>query len=310
MAKIKAALEGVARALKIQHALRAKAVRRMDARHKEQAKAERQAKAAREKALELRQEAARCLTYGPHEDVPRGTRLLRKAERKERKAERLDAKAKAAEHKAIAFKRVAKRKTQQIHKLRVRGDQLEADLKHWEKTHGPHVGKGGGVAGADSKGEGFIWVNKRIATECATGKRPTFYSMEGSGFNVTHALLKREQPHTGQMPGERSDCSLYGTECCLAAGLPDPNGEHFKAGYTGTALGQHNDWRIVSEAEMRKRGWGIVIYLRWPGDTVGHHWEDYVGEGGDETIGHGSAPIDPGVINLFGNGLYACLIYD
>ena len=43
MAKLKAALEAVARGLKIQHALRSKAVRRMKARHAEQATAERQA---------------------------------------------------------------------------------------------------------------------------------------------------------------------------------------------------------------------------------------------------------------------------
>lgn len=314
LAKLRAGLEAVARAIGIQKALRAKAVRRMRARHKDQEKYERQAKAARESATKLRKEAAKALKYGPDEDQAKGERLIRKAQRKERKAEHLDAKAEKQKREAIAYKGAAKRKTQQIHKLRVRSDQLEADLKHWEATHGPHVGKDGKVAGTTDKGEGFIWVNKRIAAECASGARPTFYAMEGSGYNVTHALLKGSQPHTGQMPGQRSDCSLFGGECCLASRLPDPSDLHYKAGYTGSALQAaldgKNGWKVVSEHEMRKKGWGIVIYLRWPGDTVGHHWEDYVGEGGDMTIGHGSAPIDPGVINLFGDGLYACLIWE
>lgn len=313
-AKLRAGLEAVARAIGVQKALRAKAVRRMRARHKEQEKYERQAEAAKAAAVKLRKAASKLLAFGPDVDQAKGERLIRKAERKEKKAERLDGQAEAAKQKSIAHKRTAKRKTQQIHKLRVRGDQLQADLEQWEATHGPHVGKDGKVAGADSKGEGFIWVNKRIAAECASGERPTFYSMTGSGYNVTHALLRGSQPHTGQMPGERSDCSLFGAETCLASRLPDPNDLEYKAGYTGSALqaalAGKNGWTLVSEKEMRAKGWGIVIYLRWPGDTVGHHWENYVGEGGDMTIGHGSAPIDPGVINLFGDGLYACLIWE
>lgn len=314
MARIRAALEATAHALKVQHALRHQAVRRMGARHHEQDVAERQAKAARVAAAELRKEAKVALAYGPEENQAKGERLIREAKRKEHKAEALDAWAERAKRKAIAEKRVAKRKTQQIHKLRTRADQLEFDLKHWEATHKPHVGKDGKVASADSKGEGFIWVNKRIAVEYASGERPTFYSMDGSGYNVTHALLKRDQPHTGQMPGQRSDCSLFGAETCLASRLPDPSDLNYKAGYTGSALqaalAGKNGWKVVSEKEMRAKGWGIVIYLRWSGDTVGHHWENYVGEGGDETIGHGSAPVDPGVINLFGDGLYTCLIHD
>jgi hypothetical protein len=289
MAKIKAALERVARALKIQHALRARAVRRMTARHKEQVKAEKQASAAAA-------EAERCRARGE----------VAKAHRKDGKAERLDAKADRAKRKAIAYKRVARRKAQQIHKLQVDRKSLEARAA----TMKPHVGKDGRVAGADDRGEAFIFANRYIAARCAATSRPNFYDMYGSGFNVHHALLKGDQPHIGQMSGERSDCSLFGTETCWAAKLPDPNGTGFTSGWTATALGQHNGWRIVSEQEMRKKGWGIVIYLRWNGDREGHHWEDYVGEGGDETIGHGSAPVDPGVIDLFGNGLYACLIHE
>jgi hypothetical protein len=306
MATIKAALEGVARALKLQHALRAKAVRRMTARHKEQEKAERQAAAARAEADRLRKEAHHLNTFGPDENQAKAQSLTAKAKRKDEKALTLDAKAAKAKSKAIVFKQRAKRKTQQIEKLEVRSDQLHKKLEAMT----PHVGKDGRVAGAKNDGEAFIFANRYIASKCASGDRPNFYSMEGPGFNVKHALLKGGQEHIGQLSGERSDCSLYGTEACWASKLPDPNGTDFTGGFTGTGLGQHNGWKIVSEEAMRKKGWGIVIYLRWEGDTEGHHWENYIGEGGTETIGHGSAPVDPGVIDLFGNGLYACLILE
>ena len=56
---------------------------------------------------------------------------------------------------------------------------------------------------------------------------------------------------------------------------------------------------------MRKKGWGYVVY----GGGVGHHVEAYIGPG-DRTAGHGSAPVDFGRINLFGNGDFRCFIYD
>lgn len=287
MAKIKAALEAVARALKIQHALRFKAVRRMRARHHEQAKAERQAE-----------------RIGKEADAARAAGDQAKAERKDRKALRLAAKAEKAKHEAIVWKQRALRKAQQIHRLDVRRETLEKRLAEMK----PHVGKDGKVAGAKSLGEGFIFVNRYIAAKCASGSRPNFYSMVDAGFNVAHALLKRAQKHIGQLLGERSDCSLYGTECCLAARLPDPNGTHWKSGWTMTALEQHNGWHIVSEDVMRKRGWGIVIYLRWPGDREGHHWANYIGEGGIETMAHGAPPVAPSVIDAFGDGLFVCLV--
>lgn len=129
------------------------------------------------------------------------------------------------------------------------------------------------------------------------GKRSSFYN-QGGTWTVDHCL-------TGEAYSMRSDCSQWGTSVCWTAGLPDPNGTDWTWGWTGTMEDQKNGWHFVSEAEMRKRGWGLVIY--GPGD--GHHVEAYVGNGGDLTIGHGSAPIDPGVIDLFGDGDYRCLVY-
>ena len=62
---------------------------------------------------------------------------------------------------------------------------------------------------------------------------------------------------------------------------------------------------------MKRNGFGYVIY----GTGVGFHVEAFVGPGekdhqgsqfADLTIGHGSAPIDPGVIDLLGDGNYRC----
>lgn len=289
MAKLKAALAAVAKSLGIQTALRARATRRMTARHVEQKHAEKQAAAARETADKLREKGHKA-----------------KAERKDAKALRLDAKAVRAKNKAIVWRQRAKVYTQRIHDLNVRQDDLVADLAKWEETHGPHIGKDGKVAGAANPGEAAIFAAKYIAAMCAANKRPNYYSMTGGGFNVTHPLRRGSQRAIGQVPYERSDCSVFVTEVCWAARLPDPNGATYKGGYTGTLVEEHNGWREVSEAVMRRKGWGFVIY----GSGTGHHTEFYVGEGGSMTIGHGSAPVDPGVIDLFGDSSQRCFIYD
>lgn len=287
--KLAQALKDVATKLRLQTIIRDRATSRMKARHAEQKKAERQADAASTTADRLRSAG----------HVP-------KAQRKDAKALRLIAKAEKAKVKAIIWKQKAKAATQAINGLSVTKDELEADLARWQKTHKPHIGKDGKVAGASSKGEAAIFAAKYIATKCAGASRPNYYSMTGGGFNVTHPLLKGDQKAIGQVPYERSDCSLFVTEVCWAADLPDPNGEDWHGGYTGTLVGQHNGWKLVSEATMRKKGWGYIVY----GSGVGHHTEFYVGEGGDDTIGHGSPPVDTGIINLFGDGDYRCYIYE
>ena len=128
---------------------------------------------------------------------------------------------------------------------------------------------------------------------CLTGKRVNFYDQSGS-WNV-------DKVFTGEDYDERSDCSQWLTSVCKAANLPDPNGTNWTGGYTGTQVGGHNGWHQCSESELRAAGFGYVVY----GTGTGFHVEAYVGPG-DLTIGHGSAPIDPGVIDLLGDGNYRC----
>lgn len=289
MDKLKKLLASLAHGLKVQNGLRIIQRRRMAARHKGQKKAERQAETARDAA-------ERALANGNKA----------RAQRKTSKALKLDGKADRERARAVAHRGRVRVLTQRIEKLETDEAAAEKAMAKWKAEHGPHVGRDGKVAGADSKGEAAIYAAKYVWQRCASNTRPNYYSMTGGGFNVTHPLLKGGQKSIGQVPYERSDCSVFVTEVCWAAGLPDPNGADYKGGYTGTLVGQHNGWKEVSEARMREVGWGFTIY----GSGAGHHTEFYVGEGGTMTIGHGSAPVDPGVINLFGDGSQRCFIYD
>lgn len=148
-----------------------------------------------------------------------------------------------------------------------------------------------------TQGQRFRGAALLSSKRCLTGKRTNFYSQPGT-WSIDRCF-------TGEPFGYRSDCSQWLTSVCWTAGIPDPNGTAWAWGYTGTLVAGNNGWRQVDEATMRKKGWGFVVY----GSGVGFHVEAYVGPG-DRTIGHGSAPIDPGVINLLGDGNYRCFIYD
>lgn len=182
---------------------------------------------------------------------------------------------------------------QRVHKLETRRDDLRAELERV----GREVTIRGNTATGGTAGERFRAVALASAAACAANDRANFYSQPGA-WDVDHVI-------TGVSRDKRSDCSQWLTAVCKAAGLPDPNGADYTGGYTGTLVSGHNGWRQVSESEMRRRGWGFVIY----GPGTAHHVEGYVGPG-NRTIGHGSAPIDPGVIDLFGDGDYRCFTYN
>jgi hypothetical protein len=114
----------------------------------------------------------------------------------------------------------------------------------------------------------------------AMGKRPSFYSQDG-GWDVAHGI-------TGESRGKRSDCSQWYTAMFHSAGLPDPNGNGYSGGYTGT-LAAHG--RYISRSELRPGD--AVLY----GPAPHHHIEMYTGPG-ETTIGHGSPPVDKSVIHM------------
>lgn len=117
----------------------------------------------------------------------------------------------------------------------------------------------------------------------AEGRRKSFYSQDG-GWTTDYAI-------TGEPHGYRSDCSQWVTSVYKSAGLPDPNGNDYKGGYTGT-LATH--CRKISRAQLQPGD--LVLYGSGP---PYHHVELYVGPG-EQTIGHGSPPVDGGTINMIG----------
>lgn len=295
MNRLKSAVSALAEKLGLNKPLRDRAVRRMKARHASQKKAERQAAAARDSAEQIRR------TY-----IWNSSKKAR-AKRKDRKALRLDAKAEKEKARAVSWRGRARKLTQRIEGIETDLKPAEAALAKYERSHGPHIAKSSGKAIGGTLTERALWVPRYIWGKCAGNHRPNYYSMTGGGFNVTHALLKRKQKAIGQVPYERSDCSVFVLEVIWALGLPDPGGEEFRAGYTGTLVRAQNGWKQVSESRMRAKGWGYVVY----GGGTGHHTEWYCdGDGGDMTIGHGDSAVDPAVIDDFGDGDYRCFIYD
>jgi peptidoglycan hydrolase-like protein with peptidoglycan-binding domain len=101
-----------------------------------------------------------------------------------------------------------------------------------------------------------------------------FYSQPG-GWTVAFGI-------TGPPWGYRSDCSQWVTALYKSAGLPDPNGQDYGGGYTGTLA---NHGRQISRSQLRPGD--LVIWDPW---GPSGHVEIYTGPG-DLTIGHGSAPI-------------------
>lgn len=229
-------------------------------------------------------------------------RLRRKGHRKQalakdREAGRQRVIAIKNHERALYFRGRIKELLQEKHGLEVRQDKLHHAAAKYLKNHGVRIVGNKAVGGTPE--QRWIAVCLASVANCSSGDRRNFYSMPGS-WDVDHVIKP------GESPGERSDCSSTVTGWAKAAGLPDPNGANWTGGFTGTLLGAHNGWKEVSRERMVKHGWGYIVY----GSGSGHHTEAYIGPG-DRTAGHGSAPVDFGVIDLFGSGeVQRYFIYD
>lgn len=293
MKRLRQAFDAITDALGLQKSLRARCVRRMRARHREQERFEHQAEYARIKADALRRRGHRYLKAGPDFDQAQGEALLRKAKRKDEKALRLDARAEKAKAKSIVWKQRAKVYTQRIHKLNVRLDRVEADIADWKRTHGVQI-DGNKVTGGTAR-QRLRAALRQAAVNCARGVQNNYYSMTGKLPDLEHTIK-------GMPYGHRFDCSSFATGIHKLCGLPDPNGGDYVPGatmYTGT-LYAHCETIPESEAQAGD----FVLYPRWRGDSICHHVEVVVDGDQRRTVGHGSAPVDEGVFDLFGDGLY------
>ena len=283
MATIEQRKAGLEHSLGVQKPLRERAVRRMAARHRGQKLAERRAEAFHGVADKLVKEGR-----------------TQAANKRSHEARKLEIKAERECSRAVFWKGRARILTQRIEGIEANLEEINRkllNLKPRISTENPNK-----VIGGRDKGERFIFAAHLSVRNCTERVRLNHYSMSGSGFDVQHTIVP------GPSYTERDDCSLYFTGLCWSAGLPDPNGLKWTAGYTGTLLGEHNGWRLCTLAQLRAKGWGAVIY--GPGDA--HHVEAYIGEGKtDLTAGHGSAPVDYGTVHLFGpNEVERYLIFD
>jgi hypothetical protein len=179
---------------------------------------------------------------------------------------------------------------QQINDLEVTAKRLRERIK---KISGVSI-KGNKATGGDA--------HKRLqkaalasAAACASGRRHNFYSQSGP-YDVDHCI-------TGPPYGHRDDCSSWFASVYKTCGLPDPSGQGYGGGFTGT-LEAHG--KLVS-IEFARNNPGCAILYGNRGAT--HHVEFSIGDGTDHTIGHGSAPVDMGIFNLFGDGNFRCYKY-
>jgi hypothetical protein len=305
MQKLKAVLAALSHAFGVQEALHERAVAKMRKRHAGQEKAETQAKAARTKADTLRREANKAWTFGPDQDDARGERLWRRAIRKDKKAGQFDLKATREMHRAVFWRGRARVIAKRLAGIKTDSMKIEAEILKLGVTITGNRATGG------TDFERWLAVQNASVANCAKGPpdgRRNFYSMSGA-WNIDHPITP------GEAYGERSDCSQTVTAWAKAAGLPDPNGADWSGGYTGTLQQGHNGWRQVSFAQMVKsRRPAFLVY----GSGVGHHtegWCPVVNDSGEivnanRTAGHGSAPVDYGVPDLFHDGDFRCFIYD
>jgi len=209
-----------------------------------------------------------------------------RATRKDKKALRLEVVATKNHQRAQFWLGRVKVLTQRIHKLETDQAKLQKELAEL----GPNIV--GNKATGGTKQERLKAVALKSASECSAGRRHNFYSQAGS-WDVDHCI-------TGESYGERSDCSSWVTSVYKSCGLPDPNGADYSGGYTGTLI---TNGKRINRSQLEPGD--LVLY----GGGTGHHVELFVGPG-DRTTGHGSAPVDAGVIDLFGDGDYRFYTYD
>jgi cell wall-associated NlpC family hydrolase len=275
MSHIKGLLAQVAEKLGLNKPLLARAQRRYKANRKRAFKAHNQQVKAQKAADGARQ------TYRYY-----GTARERKALREDKRALRYGHIAFKNHSRAQFWLGRVKALTQRINGLEARQAGYLADLKKLE-----HVSIEGDKVSGGSIHERLKAAALASAANCASGHRPNFYSQTGA-FDANHCI-------TGPAYGHRDDCSSWFASAYHSAGASDPNGERFTAGYTGTLVA---NGREISRSELKPGD--AVIY----GSGAGHHVEMFVGPG-DKTIGHGSAPVDAGVIDLFGDGDYRFFSY-
>jgi hypothetical protein len=274
VSKLKEALAKVAEALGLSGVLLARVQHRYIANRKRAFKAHHQQVAAQESADRARAAGNEAL-----------------AGKRDREALRHAHVAYANHLRAQHFVGVVKKLQQRINGLEADHAKLAAGLKKAHKVT-VHANK---IEGGTARGRLAVAIHTSAAN-CSTGTQHNYYSMTGAAPDLGHTLK-------GMPYGHRFDCSSYATGIYFLSGLKDPNGGEYaptETMFTGT-LGEHG--KRVSESEAKTGD--FVLY----GPAPHHHVEVVDDPARKTTIGHGSAPIDQGVFDLFGDGDYEIRSY-
>lgn len=220
-------------------------------------------------------------------DRARANEHPKHARKKDREAARSHARAHKYQGRAQYWLSSIKQLKRKIDHLEQSQAEREAQLERWKKTHGIQI-SGNKVTGGTPR-QRLVAGALAAAANCSSGHRRNVYSQAGA-YTVKYGI-------TGEPIGYRTDCSQFVTSIYYSAGLNDPNGYDWQGGYTGTLVSHGKQVNTPQPGDL-------VLY----GSGTAHHVEMYVGPG-DKTIGHGSAPVDAGVINLFGDGNYRFFSY-
>jgi hypothetical protein len=212
MNKIRAALARIAKALKLDHVLLARAQRRYKANRRRAYIAHNQQLGAQRRADSLR----------AHGHAAAAARVDKEVRRRAHVAYRNHLR---AEH----YLGVVKRLQQRIHGLKTKREHFRAELKK--------------KVGSGPRAE-LRHAIHTAAANCASGHQNNYYSMTGALPDLAKTLA-------GMPYGHRFDCSSFATGVYFVCDLPDPNGGNYTPGetmYTGS-LGEHG--KRVSEAQAK-----------------------------------------------------------
>jgi hypothetical protein len=198
--------------------------------------------------------------------------------------------------KSIYWKGRVRRDDEAIEALELIEARLEQELEAWIKAHGVVLEGQNKIRGGTAPQRAKA-AQARAMLNYRNGDQPGYYSMSGGPRDYAHALY--HYPH-----GRVWDCSTYADGTKFVTGDPSPSGPRcfIAGGYTGTEL-EH----CKRVEEGKERCGDLVVYLRFPGDTIGHHVEVVFDPDHKLTSGHGDSAINIGAhgsYDIFGDGLY------
>lgn len=182
-------------------------------------------------------------------------------------------------------------------KLEAVESKVQAELDQWIRDHGARLVGENKVRGGTFEERAFL-AQATGMKNYEAGTQPGYYSQTGAARSYNHTLNNYPQGHVW-------DCSTYRDGIAYVCGEASPSGPdgYTLGGYTGTEMEYGTK---VTESKLRVGD--AVIYLRYPGDTIGHHVEVVFDVEKKQTTGHGDSAINIGCNgswDLFGDGLYA-----